>query len=121
MFTMREKKVLTAEIQNRYSKASKKAKSGILDEFTTNTGYNRRILWLKTGKVIGYASMGGKKIKYIIGKRKKKKYRKPRIYNHDVFLALRKIWVVYLFYYLCIATNVYWFYLVIFSKKLKIL
>ena len=89
MLTMREKKALTAEIQNRYSKASKKAKSGILDEFTTNTGYNRnyaaRILRLKVGKVIGYTKMSGKKIKYVIGKRKKKKYRKPRTYTHDVF------------------------------------
>ncbi len=99
MLTMREKKALTAEIQNRYNKASKKVKAGILDEFTTNTGYNRnygaRILRLKAGKVIGYTRMGGKKIKYVIGKRKKKKYRKPRIYTHDVFLALRKIWVVF--------------------------
>ncbi|MCJ7472652.1 MAG: transposase family protein [Actinobacteria bacterium] len=96
---MREKKALTAEIQNRYSKASKKAKSGILDEFTTNTGYNRnystRILRLKTGKVIGYTRMGGKKIKYVIGKKNRKKYRKPRVYTYDVFLALKKIWVVF--------------------------
>ena len=99
MLTMREKKALTAEIQNRYNKAAKKAKAVILDEFTVNTGYNRnyaaRILRLKVGKVIGYTKMGGKKIKYVIGKRKRKKYRKPRIYTYDVFLALRKIWVVF--------------------------
>ena len=99
MLTMREKKVLTAEIQNRYNKANKKAKAGILDEFTATTGYNRnyaaRILRLKVGKVIGYTKMGGKKIKYVIGKRKKKKYKKPRIYTYDVFLALRKIWVIF--------------------------
>ena len=41
MFNMREKKALTAEIQNRYNKASKKTKVGILDEFATTTGYNR--------------------------------------------------------------------------------
>ena len=99
MLTMREKKALTAEIQNRYNKAAKKAKAVILDEFTVNTGYNRnyaaRILRLKIGKVIGYTKMGGKKIKYIIGKRKRKKYRKPRIYTYDVFLALRKIWAIF--------------------------
>ena len=39
--------------------------------------------------------MGGKKIKYVIGKRKRKKYKKPRIYTHDVFLALKKIWIVF--------------------------
>jgi len=99
MLTMREKKALTAEIQNRYNKATKKAKEVILDEFTVNTSYNRnyaaRILRLKVGKVIGYTKMGGKKIKYVIGKRKRKKYRKPRIYTYDVFLALRKIWTIF--------------------------
>jgi hypothetical protein len=99
MLTMREKKALTSEIQNRYNKASKKAKAGILDEFTTTTGYNRnyaaRMLRLKAGKVIGYTRMGGKKIKYVIGERKRKKYKRPRIYTYDVFLALKKIWVVF--------------------------
>ena len=99
MLTMREKKALTAEIQNRYNKATKKTKAVILDEFTATTGYNRnyaaRILRLKVGKVIGYSRIGGRRIKYIIGKRKRKKYRKPRIYTYDVFLALRKIWVVF--------------------------
>ena len=101
MLTMRDKNKLTAEVQNRYGKASKKKKTVILDEFTATTGYNRnyaaRILRLKAGKVIGYARMGGKKIKYVIGKRKKKtkKKGKPRIYTHDVFLALKKIWVIF--------------------------
>ncbi|GAJ07814.1 unnamed protein product, partial [marine sediment metagenome] len=70
-----------------------------LDEFTATAGYNRnyaaRILRLKVGKVIGYTKMGGKKIKYVIGKRKRKKYRKPRIYTYDVFLGLRKIWTIF--------------------------
>jgi len=99
MLTMKEKKALTAEIQNRYDKAIKKAKTGILDEFTATTGYNRnyaaRILRLKVGKVIGYAKIGGRKIKYVIGKRKRKKYKKPRIYTYDVFLKLKKIWAVF--------------------------
>ena len=99
MLTMREKKALTKEIQDRYGKTSKKTKGKILDEFCTVTGYNRvyaaRILRLSVGKIIGYARSGGKKIKYVIGKRKKKKTVRPRIYTHDVFLALRKIWVVF--------------------------
>ena len=99
MLTMREKKALTAEIQDRYGKAAKKARSKILDEFTVTTGYNRnyaaRILRLKVGKVIGYTRMGGKKIKYVIGKRKRKKYKKPRIYTYDVFLALKRIWTIF--------------------------
>jgi hypothetical protein len=58
MLTMREKKALTAEIQNRYNKATKKVKSRILDEFCETTKYNRvyaaRILRLMAGKLIGY-------------------------------------------------------------------
>ena len=101
MLTMSDKKKLTAEVQDRYGKASKKKKTVILDEFTATTGYNRnyasRILRLRAGRVIGYARMGGKKIKYVIGKRKKKtkKKGKSRIYTYDVFLALKKIWVVF--------------------------
>ncbi len=99
MLTMKEKKALTAELQDRYKKATKKQKKKILDEFTATTGYNRnyasRILRLSAGKVIGYMIKGGKKIRYVIGKKKKKKRTKPRIYNYDVFLALRKIWVVF--------------------------
>ena len=99
MLTMREKKALTAEIQNRYNKATKKVKGRILDEFCQVTGYSRtyaaRILRLSTGKVIGYARSGGRKIKYVIGKRKKKRRSRPRIYTHDVFLALRKIWTIF--------------------------
>jgi len=41
MLTMKEKKALTAEIQDRYSKATKKAKTKVLDEFTATTVYNR--------------------------------------------------------------------------------
>jgi len=99
MLTMREKKALTAEIQDRYNKATKKVKGRILDEFCQVTGYNRtyaaRILRLMAGKVIGYQRSGGRKIKYVIGKRKKKRRSRPRIYTHDVFLALRKIWTIF--------------------------
>jgi hypothetical protein len=99
MLTMKEKKALTAELQDRYKKATKKQKKKILDEFTATTGYNRnyasRILRLSAGKVIGYMIKGGKKIRYVIGKKKGKKRTKPRIYTYDVFLALKKIWTIF--------------------------
>jgi hypothetical protein len=99
MLTMREKKALTAEIQDRYGKATKKAKSKILDEFTVTTGYNRnyatRILRLKVGKVIGYTKIDGRKIRYVIGKKKKTKRKRDKIYGYDVFLKLKKIWVIF--------------------------
>jgi len=59
---MRQKKVITAEICNRYTKATKKGKSKILDEFSATTEYNRtyaaRILRLSSGKVSGYSKTG---------------------------------------------------------------
>jgi hypothetical protein len=99
MLAMKHRKAVTSEVQDRYIKATKKGKAKILDEFCTTTGYNRvyaaRILRLKAGKVIGYSRMGGKKIKYVIGKKKKTKRKRDKIYGYDVFLKLKKIWVIF--------------------------
>ena len=99
MLTMRHRKAITAEIQNRYIKATKKNKSKILDEFSATTGYDRvyaaRILRLAPGKTIGYSKINGRKIKYIIGKKKKVKRVRDSIYGYDVFLALKKIWAIF--------------------------
>lgn len=99
MLAMKHRKAVTREIQDRYAKAAKKTKTMILDEFCTTTGYNRtyaaRILRLKVGKVIGYAIAGGKKIKYVIGKKKKTKRKRARIYGYDVLLKLKKIWAIF--------------------------
>ena len=40
--TMKEKQALTREVSKRYQQAGKKEKTKILDEFTENTGYNRK-------------------------------------------------------------------------------
>ena len=99
MLDMRQKKAITKELRKRYNKATKKEKTKILDEFCATTGYNRCyaswILKIKKEKVLGYITTGGKRIKFVIGKKKKKKRKKPRIYTYDVFLALRKIWAVF--------------------------
>jgi len=99
MLAMKHRKAVTSEVQNRYVKATKKIKTMILDWFCTTTGYNRvyaaRILRLKVGKVIGYARMGGKKIKYVIGRKKKTKRKRDKIYTYDVFLKLKKIWAIF--------------------------
>lgn len=95
---MEHRKAIVAVVQDRYKKATKKQKSKILDEFCATTGYNRcyaaRILRLSPGKVVGYARINGKKVKYVIGKSKKTKRKRNKIYTYDVFLALRKIWMV---------------------------
>ena len=99
MLAMKHRKAVTSEVQDRYIKATKKGKAKILDGFCTTTGYNRvyaaRILRLKVGKVIGYARMGGKRIKYVIGKKKKTKRKRDKIYGYDVFLKLKKIWAIF--------------------------
>jgi len=97
MLNMRQKKALTKELKKRYNKATKKEKTKILDEFCATTGYNRCyaswILKIRKEKVLGYITTGGKRIKFVIGKKKKRK--RPKIYTYDVFLALRRIWVVF--------------------------
>ena len=99
MLNMRHKKAITAEVGNRYIKATKKDKNKILDEFSATTNYNRvyaaRILRLSPGKVVGYSHVSGKKIKYVIGRGKKVKRVRNKIYTYDVFLALRKIWTIF--------------------------
>ncbi|MFO7928152.1 MAG: hypothetical protein R6U35_00635 [Candidatus Humimicrobiaceae bacterium] len=98
MLAMKHKKAITTETHKKYRKATKKEKSKILDEFINFTGYNRtyaaRMLRLAPGKVVGYSKQGGKNIKYVIGKKKKKRKRE-RIYGHDVFVALKRTWTVF--------------------------
>lgn len=99
MLAMRHRKAISAETRKRYAKTTKKEKTIILDQFTAITGYNRcyasQILSVKKEKVLGYITTGGKRIKFVIGKNKKKKRKKPRIYTYDVFLALRRIWTIF--------------------------
>lgn len=99
MLEMRHRKAIIAVVQDRYKKATKKQKSKILDEFCATTGYNRvyaaRILRLIPGKVVGYSRIGGRKIRYVIGKKKNTKRKRNKIYGYDVFLALKRIWTIF--------------------------
>ena len=99
MLDMRQKKAITKQIKTRYNKANKGQKGVMLDEFCAVTGYNRCyaswILKIKKDKVLGYITTGGKRIKFVAAKKKKKKRGKPRIYTYDVFLKLKKIWVIF--------------------------
>lgn len=98
MLNMRQKKAITEELKKRYAKLSKKEKGLLLNQFCALTGYNRsyaaRKLRLVEGKAIGYTKIGGKKVKFVISKNKKIKRKGKKIYDYDVFLALRKIWVI---------------------------
>jgi len=99
MLDMRQKKAVTKQLKKRYTRATKKQKGIMLDEFCAMTGYNRSyaswILKIKKDRVLGYMRTGGKTIKFVAAKRKKKKKGRPRIYTYDVFLALRRIWVIF--------------------------
>lgn len=99
MLDMRQRKAVTKELKKRYNRATKKKKSIMLDEFCATTGYNRCyaswILKIKKDRVLGYMKAGGKTIKFVAAKKKAKKKGRPRIYTYDVFLALKKIWVVF--------------------------
>ena len=99
MLDLRQRKAITKELKTRYNKAAKKEKAKILDEFTALTGYNRCyascLLKIRNEKVLGYITTGGKRIKYVLGKKKKKKRDRVKIYGHDVFLALKKIWAIF--------------------------
>ncbi len=102
MLTMGQKKIVTRELRDRYHKSSKKEKTIILDEFIKLTGYNRcyacQVLNLKKEKVLGYMNIAGKRIKYVADNRKIKR-KKTKIYDQEVFRALRKIWEI--FDYIC--------------------
>jgi len=99
MLDMRQKKAITKELRARYSRASEKEKTKMLDEFCAVTGYNRCyaswILKMKSGKVLGYMTTGGKRIKFVIGKKKKTKRKRDKTYGYDVFLKLKKIWTIF--------------------------
>jgi hypothetical protein len=94
---MRQKKVITRELRDRYQRSSKKEKSIILNGFIQLTGYNRcyacQVLKVKKGKVLGYLNIAGKRIKYIEDKRKIKR-KKKKIYDQDVLVALKEIWKI---------------------------
>ena len=94
---MRQKKAVTRELRDRYQRSSKKEKSVILNGFIQLTGYNRcyacQVLNVKKEKVLGYLNIAGKRIKYIADKGKIKR-KKKKIYDQDVLVALKEIWII---------------------------
>ena len=76
MLNMKQRQAITKELNKRYSKARKKEKTRILNWFIDLTGYNRcyASCVLKTKeKVIGTIRSGGRKIRYVLEKKRKKK------------------------------------------------
>jgi len=97
MLTMGQKKAITKELRDRYQRLSKKEKTIFLNEFIQLTRYNRcyayQILNVKKEKVLGYLNIAGKRIKYVVDKRKIKR-KKKKIYDQEVFISLKEIWKI---------------------------
>jgi hypothetical protein len=95
MLTMRQKKAVTRELRDRYSKSSKKEKTMMLDEFIRLTRYSRsyaaRALRLK--EVLGYMQIEGKRVRLVRDKRKTKR-KKKKIYDEGVLVSLKEIWKI---------------------------
>ena len=100
--TMREKQAVTRQLAVEYKRATKKQKGGILDTLTELSGYNRsyaaRVLRQRARYVVvGRGIVKGVKVTLVEDertKRKKKKRKRSKTYGKDVFVALKKVWVI---------------------------
>ena len=81
---MRKSGAIVRELQQKYKKVSKKEREIILDQLASLTGYSHlyiaKILRLAKGKVIRYTKICGKKVKFVIGKNKKKKRKGEKVF-----------------------------------------
>ena len=100
--TMKEKQAVTKQLALEYKRAGKQAKGKILDTVIQLTGYNRsyaaRVLRERAKpRVLGKGRKGKVAITLVEDertKRKKRSRRRKRKYDKDVFVALRKVWVI---------------------------
>ncbi len=96
--TMREKKALSRQTAARYRRSGKKQKGRILDEFVASTGYTRKYAgWiLRNWGRRRTVQLNGELVQLVVG-RPPKKRRKPRarVYDQEVFEALKKVWVIF--------------------------
>ena len=100
--TMKEKQAVTKQLALNYKRARKKEKGKILDTVIELTGYNRsyasRVLRERVKpRVLGKGRRGKVQITLVEDertKRKKKQRRRPRKYDRDVVVAMRKVWVI---------------------------
>ena len=100
--TMKEKQAVTKQLALTYKRAGKKEKGKILDTVIELAGYNRsyasRVLRERAKpRVLGKGRRGKVQITLVEDertKRKKKPRKRPKKYDKDVFVALRKVWVI---------------------------
>lgn len=100
--TMKQKQAVTKQLALNYKRAGKKQKGKILDTVIELTGYNRsyasRVLRQRArSRVVGRLRKGGVNITLVEDERTKRKRpprRRPRKYDKQVVVALRKVWVI---------------------------
>ena len=100
--TMKEKQAVTKQLALTYKRTGKKEKGKILDTVIELAGYNRsyasRVLRQRAKpRVLGKGQRGKVQITLVEDertKRKKKQRRRPRKYDKEVVVALRKVWVI---------------------------
>ena len=100
--TMKEKQAVTKQLALTYKRTGKKEKGKILDTVIELAGYNRsyasRVLRERAKpRVLGKGRRGKVQITLVEDertKRKKKQRRRPRKYDKEVVVALRKVWVI---------------------------
>jgi len=95
MLTIRQKKVITKELKDRYQRSSKKEKTIILNGFIQLTRYSRSYAarTLRIKEVLGYMNIVGRRIRLVRDKRKIKR-KKKKIYDQEVITALKEIWKI---------------------------
>ncbi|KKS79253.1 MAG: hypothetical protein UV54_C0038G0010 [Candidatus Beckwithbacteria bacterium GW2011_GWA2_43_10] len=84
MLNMSQRQAVTKELKLIYQKAGKKEKGKIIDQLAELTGYHRH-----------YAAF---KLNRPWVKRKRRRLPvsfRPRVYDHEVFESLRRVWVIY--------------------------
>jgi hypothetical protein len=95
---MSERRAAIRKTAARYRQASKKKKGQILDEFIELTDYNRKYAsWILSswGKK-RYMRIDGELVELVMGQpKKRKRRRRPRIYDESVFKALKKVWYIF--------------------------
>ena len=100
--TMKEKQAVTKQLALTYKRAGKKEKGKILDTVIELAGYNRSyaargLRQRARPKVLGRGKVGGVNITLVEDertKRKRKPRKRPRKYDKEVVVALRKVWVI---------------------------
>jgi hypothetical protein len=89
---MKEKQAVTREYKARYQKATKKVKSGLLDEFTRLTGYHRKsaVRFLSGTPVREVlACRDGEAVKFKPEKKRPASRTGKRFYTGEVIASLR--------------------------------